>query len=66
MQLENGKLKHLGSDFSTYIASTAHTTDIILSNNKIDHNHTIKGGPVTPSDHIPIIFTVTATAIETL
>ena len=63
--LETRELSHLGPDFTTYISGNKHSTpDIILSNKNAFHNHIIKPGPVTPSDHIPIIFTITASAIR--
>lgn len=64
--IDNGRLKHLGPDFAAYIINNVHTTpDIVLSNNKIYHNHITETGAITPSDHIPIIFTISATAVET-
>lgn len=63
--INSGKLKHQEPAFATYITNTAQSTpDIILTNNKIYHNHIIETGTITPSDSIPIILTITATAIE--
>ena len=58
-------LAHLGPNFPTYITSGTHTKpDIILCNKHIYHNHYSELGPVTASDHLPIIFTITASAIK--
>lgn len=60
----NNKLIHLGPEFATYIgANTATTPDLILANNKIYHNHKIELGPLTSSDHLPIIFNITCKAL---
>lgn len=37
--------------------------DLVLGNSKILHNTSITPGPITTSDHIPIIMTITAKAI---
>lgn len=42
---------------------SATTPDLILSNNKIYHNIQIDQGPITTSDHIPIIVTISTKAI---
>ena len=42
---------------------TATTPDLVLSNNKTHHNIDIKPGPLTTSDHIPIIVLITANTI---
>lgn len=63
--LDFNKLIHLGPQFTTYTSQTSNTTpDIVLSNNKTYHNHTVEAGPPTTSDHIPIILTITASAIK--
>ena len=65
MLIDNNKLKHLGPDFPTLITQNTNTTpDIILSNTKTYHNHIIEAGPVTISDHLPLILTITAKAIK--
>lgn len=61
---ENKILLHLGPKFPTFFNHTSGTTpDLILSNNKIYHNTKIEPGPLTSSDHLPILFTITARAI---
>lgn len=63
--LDNNKLKYLGPQFPTYISTNSNTTpDIILGNSKIYHNYKIEQGPITASDHIPIIFTITTQAVK--
>ena len=61
---DKGTLTHLGPDFTTYHERGSSTTpDIILGNNKTIHNITMKAGPLTESDHLPIIMTITSKAI---
>ena len=56
---------HHGPNFPTYISGrNATTPDLILSNNKIFHNFLITQGPVTSSDHLPLIITLTTKAIK--
>ena len=63
IMIDNNKLKHIGPDFPTYISHNSHTSpDIILTNNCAYHNHIIEAGPITSSDHIPVILTITAHA----
>ena len=62
--ISQGKLQHLGPNFSTYHSPTSSTTpDIVLANNKIFHNIEMIPGPVTLSDHIPILMKITTKAI---
>ena len=64
--MDENKLNHIGPNFPTYFAHNAATSpDIILANNQIYHNHIIEAGPITSSDHIPMILTITAKAITT-
>ena len=59
-----GSLIHLGPDFTTWHSRNCSTTpDIVLGNNKIFHNLTIDPGPLTESDHLPLIITITSKAI---
>lgn len=61
---DSKKLLHLGPTFPTFISQNSATTpDIILSNNRTYHNTRVDIGPLTTSDHIPIILTITARAI---
>lgn len=63
--INRGKAIHLGPNFPTYLSNTSTSTpDIILSNNKAVHNVIINPGPITTSDHIPVI-NLTTSAITT-
>ena len=63
--IDNNKLQHLGPNFPTYYSHNAQTTpDIVFANKNTYHNHTIEAGPVTPSDHIPIILNITTQTIK--
>ena len=58
--LSTGKLIHLGPTFNTFHnVQGSSTPDIVLANNKTYHNINITQGPLTSSDHTPIILTVT-------
>ena len=60
-----GKVINLGPDFPTFIGHATMTkTDKIHSNNKAFFNYEIEQGPITPSDHIPMIFTISTTPIQ--
>ena len=62
--LNSGKLIHLGPNFNTFHnALGSSTPDIVLANNKIYHNFTITQGPITSSDHLPIILNITTNKI---
>ena len=56
--------RHIGPNFPTFIGHCALTTpDIILSNSLTYHNTHIEQGPLTCSDHLPIVFTISTTPI---
>lgn len=56
--------QHIGPNFPTFIGHSALTTpDIILTNGKTYHNTHATQGPLTSSDHLPIIFTISTTPI---
>lgn len=60
-----GRLKYLGPDFYTYLGHrTTSTPEKIFTNNKAFLNYYIQPGPITTSDHIPIIFTVSTSPIQ--
>lgn len=40
------------------------TPDIVLSNNKLNHNIHLCSGPLTSSDHLPIIITISTSPIQ--
>ena len=56
---------HIGPFFSTFITHRSTTSpDIILQNNLAFHNTHFQPGPLTPSDHIPIIATISVNPIQ--
>lgn len=65
--IDEKKIHHLGPNFFTFINRDVNTSpDIILTNIKIYHNHILETEPITASDHIPIVLTITAQAIKSL
>jgi hypothetical protein len=63
--IDRGHSNHIGPYFPTFITHRSKTTpDIILSNRHAFHNHFSEPGPVTPSDHIPIIFKISTNPIQ--
>lgn len=57
--LNNATIQHIGPHFPTFVSHTSATTpDIILTNNNTYHNTHIVQGPLTTSDHFPIIMTI--------
>ena len=65
MLINRFNIQHIGPDFPTFIKpNTATAPDIVLANNKIAHNHHITPGPITVSDHIPMILTITISPIQ--
>ena len=64
--IHNRTLQHIGPHFPTFISHRSATTpDIILTNYRTYHNTHIEQGPLTTSDHIPIIFTISTKPIQT-
>ena len=62
--IQTGKAIHLGPHFSTFIGHRTRTRpDIVLTNTKAFLNYYIQQGPLTSSDHLPIIFTITVTTV---
>lgn len=58
-------LHHIGPHFPTYYAHNAATTpDIILTNYRTYHNIHITQGPLTSSDHIPILLKISTAPIQ--
>ena len=59
------KFHHIGPYFTTYHQTNCATTpDIVLGNHRTFHNIHLTPGPVTSSDHIPIIAKITANPIQ--
>lgn len=63
--INTGRLSHLGPTFPTFLSHNAATApDKVLSNNKAYFNYVIQEGPLTTSDHIPIVFTISTAPIQ--
>lgn len=63
--INTGKLIHIGPHFGTFIGRRQTSTpDIIFTNNKAFHNYYIKRGPLTGSDHLPIIMQISTSPIQ--
>lgn len=63
--IRRGNTLHIGPYFKTYITPRASgTPDIVLTNNKMNHNMHLCPGPLTSSDHLPIIITLAASPIQ--
>ena len=62
--VQNRLIQHIGPDFPTFYTHRRGTTpDIVLTNYRTYHNTNFEPGPLTTSDHIPIIFTISTTPI---
>lgn len=63
--INSGKLIHIGPNFKTFIGNQRLTTpDRVFSNNKAALNYHLQQGPVTTSDHIPIIMKLSTSPIQ--
>lgn len=59
--IQNRTIQHIGPEFPTFYTQGRGTTpDIILTNYRTHHNTHIRPGPITTSDHIPIIFKISS------
>jgi len=59
--IQQNKCTHLGPQFPTYISyNSATNPDKVLTNNNTFHNVHLEPGPATPSDHTPIVMTISA------
>ena len=62
--IENRIVKHDGPHFPTFITNRSKTSpDIILKNFEAFHNTFAELGPLTSSDHIPIIYKISTSPI---
>ena len=62
--LQEGDLTHMGPDFPTYIRDNCATSpDIVLGNRDASLNVHLKPGPLTTSDHLPIVATISTNPI---
>ena len=63
--LEENRITHLGPHFPTYIHTRACTSpDIVLANRHAFYNIQLQPGPITSSDHVPIIAQISANPIQ--
>ena len=62
--MNNNKLHHIGPTFKTYLGRHQGTPDIILTNNRAFHNTHIQRGPLTSSDHLPVVLTLSTAPIQ--
>nr|XP_027237905.1 uncharacterized protein LOC113829027 [Penaeus vannamei] len=57
-------ITQLGPDFNTFVSARGKgRPDIIIGNRNIHMNYAIQEGPLTTSDHIPIIFTLATSPV---
>lgn len=64
-QIRRGNSLHVGPHFKTYITpGSSGSPDIVLINNKFNHNITVNPGPLTSSDHIPVIIKISSSPIQ--
>lgn len=63
--IQENKCQHIGPHFTTWMNHNRATApDIVLKNNRAFHNIHLQPGPITPSDHIPIIATISTAPIQ--
>ena len=59
------KCFHIGPYFPTILSHNyTSAPDIVLKNNNAHHNINIQPGPLTPSDHIPLLITISTNPIQ--
>lgn len=64
-EISSGGAIHLGPDFQTFLTPRAGgTPDTVIANNNQIHNIYISPGPITTSDHLPIIMKISASPIQ--
>ena len=63
--ISNRQCFHIGPYFPTYLTHNyASSPDLVLKNKHAHHNINIQPGPITPSDHIPILVTISTNPIQ--
>lgn len=63
--IKHNKCTHIGPNFPTFFGHNSQTNpDIVLQNAAAYHNIKFEAGPTTPSDHIPIIATLSANPLQ--
>ena len=62
--IQRNMITHLGPDFDTFIGGRGTgRPDIILGNKNAHFNYAVQQGPLTTSDHTPIIFVLSTSPI---
>ena len=65
--IRNNLIKHIGPNFNTLVEKINNRTtcrpDIVLTNSRVLFNHNISKGPITASDHIPIVIKISTKPI---
>lgn len=63
--INSGKLMHLGPQFKTFTGHRSLTTpDRVFCNNQATLNYHLQQGPITSSDHIPIVMKLSTSPIQ--
>ena len=63
--INDDRIRHIGPFFKTRTtATTRRSPDIALTNNRSYHNTYLRPGPLTPSDHLPIIAIISSDPIQ--
>ena len=63
--MRHDTIRHIGPYFPTLVRHNSSTApDSVWSNNKTFHNIHLRPGPLTSSDHLPIIATITVQPIQ--
>lgn len=63
--INSGKILHLGPNFKTFLGHKSMTTpDRVFCNSLASLNYHLKQGPLTPSDHIPLIMILSTSPIQ--
>lgn len=62
--IDRGRFEHLGPDFDTFHGHQGvGRPDVVLANRWTHHSHLVESGPLTSSDHMPILLTVSCVPI---
>lgn len=63
--IRQGSTVHIGPLFKTFITPRAcGNPDIVLSNDRLRHNIHLSPGPLTTSDHVPVIIKISTSPIQ--
>ena len=62
---QHNGLKHIGPDFKTWFGPRlSGTPDHVYTNRNFTYNYWIEPGPLTVSDHIPVVITISTSPIQ--